>query len=444
MKKLNMRTHILLAINIWIISFSVSYAKSVEEAVATAFNTNPELKAAYNRYRSAYHQHKGSKGAWYPNINARANIGQGRQNTPESRAGIEDEQTKPIEYSISLEQVLFDGFFTRNEVKRTEQEMRSEYYALKETAENKALDAVSAYLAVYRERQLKTLAEKNLASHQEIYEQIKMRADSGLGSNSELSQASGRLARAHASALAAENNLQDVLAQYKAIIGESADEIIVPKVNQVKIPTSLGDLLNQSKEQHPTLYLAKADIAATQAQLKTAKAAYYPRVTFEVSKSKVDDRGSDNAFRDETRADIVVTYNLFRGGTDRHAELNAAYQIEQAKEIRHQAERQVLEGAKLSWNAMTSIQQQLEFLRIHVEQSYITQQAYKKQFDLGRRTLLDLLDTENELFEARKSYVNAEASYITAQYRVLNAMGRLLEALEINPQEYWQVARNAN
>ncbi|WP_440905419.1 TolC family outer membrane protein [Catenovulum sp. SX2] len=416
-----------------------AYAKSLEEAVATAFNTNPELKAAYHRYKSAHHVHQSAQGAWLPTIDLRANIGQGKQNTPESRAGIEKEQIKPIEYSLSLQQILFDGFFSSKEIERNQQEMRSEFFALKETAENKALDAANAYVAVLREQELYELSQKNLQSHQDIFEQIKVRSDSGLGSNSELSQATGRLARAQANALAAENNLQDAIALYQTVIGEYPTDLVEPKVNMVKIPGTLADVLRASRSNHPTLFLASADISATQAQLESTRSGYYPRVTLEVSKSRVDDRGADNSLRDELRADIVLSYNLFRGGRDKHNELNAAYQVEQAKDIKEKAMREVIEGAKLSWQAKESLRKQLEFLQIHVEQSYITQQAYKKQFDLGRRTLLDLLDTENELFEARKSHVNAESSYTVAQYRVLNSMGRLLESLEINPQEYWQV-----
>ena len=414
-------------------------AKSLEEAVATAFNTNPELKAAYHRYKSAHHQYQSSQGAWLPSVDLRANIGQGKQNTPESRAGIEKEQIKPVEYSLTLQQLLFDGFFSSKEIKRTEQEMRSEFFALKETAENKALDAANAYMAVLREQELYELSQRNLQSHQDIFEQIKVRADSGLGSNSELSQATGRLARAQANALAAENNLQDAIALYQTVVGEYPTDLVEPKANRVKIPNTLADVLRLSRSNHPTLFLANADISATKAQLEASRSGYYPRVTLEVSKSRVDDRGSDNSLRDELRADIVLSYNLFRGGRDKHNELNAAYQVEQAKDIKERALRQVIEGAKLSWQAKESLEKQLGFLQIHVEQSYITQQAYKKQFDLGRRTLLDLLDTENELFEARKSHVNAKTSYIVAQYRVLNAMGRLLDSLEINPKEYWQV-----
>lgn len=425
---------------IFIIAFTFSnkvFSKSVEEAVAFAFNSNPELQTAYGLYRSAYHQHKSSKGLWYPTIDLRASIGKGDQNTAETRAGIAREDTQPKEYTLSLQQLLFDGFFTSQEIKRTESEMLSEYYGLQASAENKALDAITVYLSVLREDTLAKLAEKNLASHKEIFEQIKMRAESGLGSSSDLSQATGRLARAQANVIAGENNLADIHAQYINIIGEAPKDLVLPVVNQSKIPFSLAETLNQSRRKHPTIAVANADIKATSAQLEAAKSGYYPKVTLEISKNKIDDRGNSTALIEETRADIVMTYNLFRGGQDKHNEHAAAYQIEQAKGIKSQAERDVLEGAKLAWNGMVSLKRQLEFLKIHVEQSYITQQAYKKQFDLGRRTLLDLLDTENELFEARKSFVSAETNYILAKYRVLNSMGRLLDALEINPKEYW-------
>ena len=110
----------------------------------------------------------------------------------------------------------------------------------------------------------------------------------------------------------------------------------------------------------------------------------------------------------------------------------------QAKEIHDNAYREVEEGTRLAWQARESLKKQKEFLQQHVESSYQTVSAYKQQFTLGQRTLLDVLNTENELFEARKSYVNANYDELFAQYRLLNAEGKLLDSLRVARPAEWQ------
>lgn len=422
------------------LSFFSCYAsaQSLEEAVATAFNTHPLLKRAYHTYKQAEQVKEGALAGWYPSIDLNAGYGRGRQDTPESRAGIEGKDIRPIEYGISLRQILFDGFFTPANVDRTKAEMRSEYFNLEAQAENIALEVASAYLEVLKQQQLRDLAEKNLKSHDEIFSQIKMRTESGLGSASDLSQATGRLARANANLFSADNNLQDAIAAFFKLVGELPKELVTSVPDREALPQSEGLLLDKAVRKHPTVLAALADIQATEYLLKTSQASYYPQVSVSLGHTSVDDRVFDDALREESRADLTISYNLYRGGADKAKELENAYQIAQAKDIKVNAERDVAEGAKLSWNSMVSLERQLVFLKVHVEQSYITQQAYKKQFDLGRRTLLDLLDTENELFEARRSFVTAESDQILAQYRVMNSMGALLSSLRIPGESYWQ------
>ncbi|AWB66959.1 channel protein TolC [Saccharobesus litoralis] len=418
-----------------------SLAKSLEQAVATAFNTNPDLKEIFHNYKASRQEQEIAEGGWYPSIDINASVGAGIQDTPESRLNTpnaQSEDIRPVTYGISLSQILFDGFFTSENVERTSFEAQSELYALQAAAENKALEVANIYLNVIRDAKLVELATKNVNSHTTIHEQIKLRTDNGLGSASDLSQATGRLARANANLITAQNNLYDSTAAYIRLVGEKPEELILPVPDKLMLPASEGLLLDKSMLNHPTVKSAIADIKAAEAQLSQNQSSFMPRVTLEVGKNYTADRANDGIERDTLRADIVMNYNLFRGWQDSALEMQNAYQIEQAKDIKMSAERQVIEGAKFSWNSYSFTDRQLEFLKLHVEQSFLTQQAYQEQFELGRRTLLDLLDTENELFEARRNFVTAETEYLHAHYRVFNAMGDLLKALRIQGDEYWR------
>ncbi|MDW1810844.1 TolC family protein, partial [Vibrio sp. Vb2362] len=108
-----------------------------------------------------------------------------------------------------------------------------------------------------------------------------------------------------------------------------------------------------------------------------------------------------------------------------------------AKDLRERAYRQVEEGLRLSWSALDLTLQQKEFLADHVDSASETVIAYEKQYRIGKRTLLDLLNTENELFEARKNYLDARYSEQYAKYRVMNATGQLLNALRVDVPTEW-------
>jgi len=128
------------------------------------------------------------------------------------------------------------------------------------------------------------------------------------------------------------------------------------------------------------------------------------------------------------------------GGADRARERQTAYQTIEAREINGMTHRDVIEGATLAWNARTYLEQQRDFMRQHVEAATDTRDAYREEFRLNARTLLDVLDSQNELFEARREYLSKEADELYAQYRILNATGRLLASLRVDTPAIWNTA----
>jgi adhesin transport system outer membrane protein len=90
---------------------------------------------------------------------------------------------------------------------------------------------------------------------------------------------------------------------------------------------------------------------------------------------------------------------------------------------------------RLAYNAFATARDRLPSLERYVKSSDTTRVAYASQFDIGQRTLLDLLDSENEFFTARSIYINGKFIEMAARYRILNAMGRLLSTLDVAPPE---------
>ncbi len=417
-------------------AMNTASAKSLEEAVAQALEIHPEVRALFYQYKSLEKDIEIAKSGWYPKADAYVELGIGTRDNVQSRTGTEDEDIEPVEYGLTIEQLLFDGFFTEENISRTKAEAKAEFFTLLSDAENTALEVTRAYTGYLAAQTLLELAERNLASHKEIYGQIEERTNSGLGSQSDLSQVGGRLARANANLLAAKNQLHDARAAYFRLVGEAPKGLVMPKPDLTGLPENREALIEVAKLEHPTIIAAMSDVKAAQHQLDGNRSRFYPNVTLSLEHSSTDyNNGGDN-YVDESKISLNVTYNLFNGFADTEREKKSVYQKEQAINLRTSAEFQVVEGAEFAWSSYQYVQEQLEFLKQHVEFSYNTLEAHKQQFTLGRRTLLDLLDTENELFEARKSYVNAEQTALVAHYRIFNAMGTLLDNLKIDARDY--------
>lgn len=428
-------------------------AQTLEQAVAKALDNNPDLRIALTKFKVAEERVNQATASYLPTIDLTAGYGYEETNSPGTRRGIyattDDGKAglKRGELSLSLKQMLFDGFYTSSDSSRTEHEASAEQWTLFSTAENLALEVVKIYNEVLKNKEVLSLSEKNLQSHQEIYEQIKERTESGLGSVADLSQVTGRLARANVNLIAATNNYRDSIAKFIKLVNQQPNELIVPVPDADLMPTTQADGLSDALVNHPVIRSSANDIKAARYAKETFNSSYYPTVSFEIDATAnnnlsgeegIDRFGTDvGSHNNSASAMIRMKYNIYSGGRNASQSRAAAYQISEAVELNRKAHRDITEGYNLAWNAFELLTMQLQFIQQHVDSSKQTQSAYEQQFGLGQRSLLDLLDTENELFEARKDYLEANYQNIDAKYRLLNATGKLLDSLRVTRSSLW-------
>ncbi|WP_429745513.1 TolC family outer membrane protein [Vibrio clamense] len=418
-----------------IVSSFTANSQTLEQAVAYTLATNPQIKSVFNEYISLRKDNDATKGDYRPSIYLDAGIGYERINPAQQNDPTTDLTRK--EATISLTQLIWDGSATLNNIDRTAADAESVRLQLLADAENKALNVTQIYLDAVKASEVLALSESNLATHKEIYKDIKRRAESGLGSTADLSQVEARIAKAHGNLLAAQNNLIDTHTQFKREVGQAPLGLIYPRADISKLPLALTEAIDFAFEKHPVIKVANADIDSARFQYEQSKGNNYPTLSFEASQTWRDDAGGDEGRSDETLAMLRLRYNLYNGGSDSDRSESAAYQLNKAKDLRDTAFRQVEEGLRLSWSALDLTLQQKNFLADHVDSASQTVIAYEKQYRIGQRTLLDLLNTENELFEARKDYLDAHYSEQYAKYRVMNATGSLLDALLVDIPEEW-------
>ncbi|TKF24320.1 TolC family outer membrane protein [Vibrio genomosp. F6] len=416
-----------------VIISSPAASQTLEQAVSITLATNPEIKSAFNEYVSKRYQNEASGGAYRPSIDLDAGIG---YEAVDLASGTEDELTRK-EATITLTQLIWDGSSTLNDMDRTAADAESVRYQLLSDAQDTALEVTKIYLDAVKAFEILSLSESNLAVHKEIYKDIKRRAESGIGSTADLSQVEARIAKAHGNLLAAQNNLFDVHTQFKRIVGQNPQGLIFPRADQSTLPLTIDSAIETAFTNHPVIKISMTDVDSAKFQYDQTKGRNYPTLSFEAAQTWRDDAGGIEGSSDEFSAMLRMKYNLYNGGSDSARTDSAAYQLNKAKDLRDRAYRSVEEGLRLSWSALDLTVQQKEFLSDHVDSASDTVIAYNKQYRIGKRTLLDLLNTENELFEARKGYVDAKFAEQYAKYRVLNATGNLLSSLRVDIPKEW-------
>ncbi|MFD2176352.1 TolC family outer membrane protein [Veronia pacifica] len=421
---------------------SAASALTLEQAVSQTLVTEPEIQQAFQRYKESEEQINIAKSEYLPTIDLNGGYGREMTDSPSTRASNNNSSVSlnRREMGLSLRQILFNGFFTVNDVERASRIAKSQHWGLINIAEDKALEVVGVYIQYLRTEQIHKLSRQNLSNHERIFRQIKKKTNSGLASTSDLSQISGRLARAKANLVSATNNLQDAAVQFKRLINSRPDNLFMPKPDAQSIPGTLQNAINRSEENHPALKVAGEEIEAITARRNQTQSSFYPNVSLELNgnwNNNLDGVEGDN---NDLQAMVKVDYNLFSGGGDIAKYRQSSHQVNQAKENRQQVYREIVEGTSLSWNAHQNLQEQTEFVRQHVVAAKASQQAFEKQFSIGRRSLMELLDSENELFEARIDYINAEFDTLNTSFRLLHATGQLLSSMNVALPSTWNKA----
>ncbi len=403
-------------------------ASDLTEVVRQALETNPEVHAAWNGLRAAGHDVGVARGNYLPSIDATAGIG--REDRQYDRRGSYDTDF----YELSITQMIYDGFATRSEVERLDRAKLVGYYELLEASENVTLEAVRAYLDVKRYRELVRLAQQNYADHMRVYNQIEERVQSGTGRGVDLEQISGRLALAESNLMTEASNLHDVTARFQRIVGELPAETLAPAPElDDRLPPSVVEAVDLAFQGNPEFHAAIENIEATRAEQEGARAAFHPRLDLQGrtgtyrNESGFDGLGS----RDRHRIELVASMNLYRGGSDLASFRAASDRVEQAINQREQACTNVRQTTQIAYNDTQRLREQLQYLNEHRQSIDRVRGAYQQQFDIGQRTLLDVLDSENEYFEASRAYVNAQYDVALADASTLAATGQLMQTLEV-------------
>lgn len=402
---------------------------SLDSVLREVVMSNPRIQEALKNYSSIKEEVEAAKSGYRPKVGTSLSVG--REVTDGVGSGENYRNQKAGTASLYAKQKLFDGGGTESYVDETKSRMMAAAYQALDTANKVFEDTVESYLKVLKERELLKIAEKNVYVQAQILEQIQEKTNSGFGRKSDLLNAQSRLALARANFISQQQNLKQASVSLHKHLGRFLDprQLVEPKTDFV-FPKDVGDVVEMAFKNYPALEVTKYNILTRKYGMKRTEAQYYPTVDAEVRADYSDNTGGDVGDTKSFSAMLHMNYEFYDGGK-RNAETKKDYASILKEHERSYIERRNLnESVRLAWNIKEAEEKKHQFLVEHVKLSLETMNAFKEEYQLGRRTLLELLDMENELQNAKKALVESRFSTMLAYFRVMHVTGMLLYEYE--------------
>jgi len=408
------------------VGYSAGSLITLKEMVEKTVTANPEVQSRYHRFLESGFEQDVVKGNFLP----KADIVSTYRKQEELIKPSDGTNIPRSNNELVLRQMIFDGFATSNEVKRLGHANRVRYYELQSAMQNTALEFVRAYIDAGRYRELSQYAKENYVIHKQLFDRIQERVSAGVARKVDLEQAAGRLALAEANLLTETTNLHDVTARMQRLYGELPPETLeVPTFFNTGVESTSAEALKVAYNQNPDLLSTVEDIQASKDEIKTKESRYYPKLDLQARKNlgvSNDGRFSSNA---ADLLELTMNFNLFNGFSDQNSIKQTAEKLNNSKDLRDKACVDTRQLVVIAYNDIQQLKEQEKYRTAHKNSIENAREAYRKQFDIGQRTLLDLLDTENEYFQARRALANVEYDIQAAYARTYAAQGALLNKI---------------
>jgi adhesin transport system outer membrane protein len=425
---------------------------SLTDAAQKAIANNPEVTARFNALRAAANEQDVARGGFLPQLNLSADGGRGYDNirgrTPNDGAAV-----NRASIGLNATQLLWDGLATKKEVDRLGHARLTRYFEFLSTSEDTALEAARAYIDVQRYRRLVELAEDNYVQHKYAFNQLQSKVKAGVGRGVDSEQANARLALADSNLTTEVANLHDVSSRYLRVVGESpaARQAPVQGLLEKGVASSNGDAVSQALARNASVSAAVENLRAVERQSEARQSAFQPKIEARARTAVGKNMDGIVGQRRDSLGEIVMNWNLYNGGSDQARVRQYADLVNQAADLRDKSCRDVRQTVAIAHNDIRKLQDQMASLDRNVLAIEKARDAYRQQFDIGQRSLLDLLNAENELYTAKRAYANAEYDLQLAYARTHAATNTLVPTLGLTRTDdgsadlaaNWQAAEEA-
>jgi adhesin transport system outer membrane protein len=409
----------------------------LKAAVEAAMQTHPEINQAAENKNAIEFEREQAQGQYYPQISVEGSAGVRRlENATRRNLNIADQELYPMEAGLRLQQIVYDGGARRSEVKYQASRTDGAAFRVEERAQFVALQVSRQYLDYLLQQRIVAASEDNIAFHTKLVEDLKQGVTKGSISIADQQQAQERLQAARTRLIEANQDLVNISASFRTLTGlDLVDGATLPPSLADSIPGSLEESIARTRDQNPRVREAKADVDAAYAMVTKAKAESLPTMSLEGNARIGDDIDGFRGETNDLQGGLVVRWDIFNGGI-RKAKIQEMYRREREARFRlDQMVREAEEDVRTSWNAWDS---QGKLVKELDQQSTVSDEllrSYRSQFNVGRRSLLDVLDAQNTRYNVQVRAETARFAQFFAEFKVLAALNGLVQAMQVQPPQ---------
>ncbi len=419
------------------VSFVPSYAhaETLKQALNGAYKYNPKLDAARATLRATDEEVPRALSGFRPNIAGSADAGIQRQDTrpPSSNNG----ETRPSGFNLNATQQIFTGFRTVNTVKEAEAIVRAGRETLRAQEQTVLQEAVTAFMDVVRDQSLVRLRENNVTVLSRELKATQDRFAVGEVTRTDVAQAESRRATSVAALDLARANLRSSRASYERVVGRPPSNLIEPRVPEALLPKSVSEATGSAAQQNPAVVGSLYREQAARHNVDKIWGELLPSVQLEGNYTK---RFEPSRTTDESETTSLVgrlNVPIYAGG-EVHARVRQAKHthVSRLQEV-EQSRTEVTSQTITAFSALQAVRARMQSDQIAVNASQTALNGVREEEKVGQRTLLDVLNAEQELLNAQVTLVTDQRDLIVNAFALLVAVGRMnATALGLGPDVY--------
>lgn len=398
-------------------------AETLSEVLAYTYRTNPSLNAARANLRVTDEGVPRAKGGWLPTVSSALSVGYLNADT-ETNAASNDGSTTPKIGSITITQPIYRGGRTQADINSAEYSVQQDRANMYDTEQNTLLNALTVYMNVIRDQSVLELQKKNRARLETQLQATRDRFEVGEVTRTDVAQSEARVAVAEADLIQAEGNLISSKVAYERVVGTVPTDLQDPNI-ETSLPTSREEAVEQSVINNFSLIAAKFEERRLGETVDLVFGELLPSVNLIGSAEYTQDSG----FNDDKSTELTVTAQvnipIFQKGQVSARVRAAKENANRSRIVVESIRRDTVDLAARAYEAWQTAVAQISALKASVDAAEIALDGVQQEATVGARTVLDVLDAEQELLDSQVNLVSANRDEVVAAYTLLLAIGKL-------------------
>jgi len=406
---------------------------SVEDSIYGVLRNHHNLRGMIENREVLDHEVRRAQAGFGPRVDVTGQAGGSVLSDSSTRSqNLDSQMWGKVGYSAQLVQPIWDGFATRSRVRTAKSTLESQKYRVFDTATSLSLDAIIAHIDLLRRRKIYELSEENVAHHKSLVGQAQDRASLGADTAADVTQAQSRLQRALSSLSEAKASLLVAEETYTRLTGLPAASRLQTVTMPPQLYTASQAVLEKAKKSNPKLAAYLQDIRASRAERELADSAFSPALNLEAGPNYTNLGGTSDRWVYSFDVMGVVRWNIFNSGADVAERRAASARMRQSRQVMYNFIDDLKLDVDSTWVNYLAAQEQYNHYSKAIEYNKYTRTAYIEQFQIGKRSILDVLDTESELYNSATQAETARGNILVGAYRLSALTGNMLPEMSIN------------